>query len=196
MTKLLFEKSKDGVSIPSGYFHKKAKQTDLVSVTFASSQLLISQKLKEMIFASKHYGVEFFQTELIGLSGLPFEYWFVNPYESPLDMLDYSKSEFNYFDGRGKNVISNASIENKNELEKAILENRRSAIENPYPNHRPLKISVLEFKNTPVTSYDFFPIWGTLNRGIAFFVSQRLKGQIELAQCTGITFTDPNQVYP
>lgn len=196
MTKLLFEKSGNKVSIPCGYFHEKAKQTDLVSVTFASSQLLISQKLKDILLSSNHYGVEFFQTEMIGKSGLSFEYWFVNPYASPLELLDYSKSEFKYYDGRLKNVINVASIDNEATLQKVISENRRSAIENPYPNHHPFKISQIAFKDSPGTSVDFFPVWGTLHRGISFFVSQRLRDQIELAHCTGIKFTAPNEIYP
>ncbi|QEC43589.1 imm11 family protein [Pseudobacter ginsenosidimutans] len=196
MTKLLFEKSREGVSVPSGYFHEKAKQTDLVSVTFASSQLLISQKLKEIIVASNHFGIEFFQTELIGKSGLSFEYWFVNPYNSQLEMLDFSKSEFKYYDGWLKKVISVASIENEVALEKAFMENRRSAIDNPYPNHHPLKICKIVFKSSSPFTYDLFPVWGTIYRGIAFFVSQRLREQIEQANCTGIMFTDPNQAYP
>jgi hypothetical protein len=32
--------------------------------------------------------------------------------------------------------------------------------------------------------------------GVGFFVSEKLKNEIENAGCTGMVFTSPNDVYP
>ena len=56
-----------------------------------------------------------------------------------------------------------------------------------------LIISKLIFDATNVV--DFFVV-KYITGGVGFFVSERLKKEIETEHCTGIVFTEPNERYP
>ena len=62
---IYLRKIDDNTVIPKGHLQKKAKLTDLMSVGFASRNLFVSDKLREIIEAYPNEGIQFAETEII-----------------------------------------------------------------------------------------------------------------------------------
>jgi hypothetical protein len=75
------------------------------------------------------------------------------------------------------------------------LQNQKDAISVGYPKHRPLVIKKISFK-VDGKICDFFSIAGMIYGGYGFFVSGKVKDEIQNTGCTGIVFKEPNEKYP
>ena len=184
---LQFEKASDDTQLPKGILAAKAKKTDLISATFIgfSSKLFISKKLFEILHNSKFQGVQFLKTALIIQNKGEEEYYIVNPYELHYEYLDFNSSLFNYYPSSFSPVEKQVYFNNVSELItgfKQLVTGQIIRIETP-----------VFIQDCDV---DFFPLNWVNDGFTGYFVSERLKDEIETAGCTGIVFTNPGERYP
>jgi hypothetical protein len=190
LSALLFEKATAETQVPRGRLDKKAKLTDLLSASFSglSGRLVVSKRFKEILEGFSSEGVEFLKSSVLTSKGKTEDYWIVNPFQSGYNFLDFHDSEFSNMDGMGRNIIKNVNFASADDFILAYLENRKSAISNPFPNHRPLMITKIVIK--PTNDRDFFSIAPIKPSGIGFFVSEVLKRKIEDEKISGIEFIE------
>lgn len=193
---LNFAKADESTLWPIPQLSKKAKKTDLLSVSFMSlsGKLLISSKLHNIISKSKTTGIQFVKTELIIKVGKIEEYWILNPFQSDLSFIDCANSHFGFMDSLGRNILEEIQFSSAKDFIEAYKDSQISAIKNPYPNHRPLVINKIAIHEN--LGIDFFSVMPLIYGGIGFFVSEKLRDEIESVGCTGVVFKDPNQHYP
>lgn len=189
---LLFSKAGEKTEIPYGRLQSKAKYTDLMGASFIGKPL-VSKQLKEIMEAHAVYGIEFLKSKVVGRKEER-EYWFVHPFASAYDMLDFEKSVMAICsDAFNKTPIKTLKFTTAQELELAIEEDVSAAIKTGV-THMPLVIQTAFFHDDSLT--DFFAIRGLYYGGMGYFVSEKLRLAIESAGCTGVVFTDPNQGIP
>ena len=193
---LNFAEADESTLWPKPKLCKRAKKTDLLSVSFMSlsGKLLISSKLNNILSKSKTTGVQSVKAELMVKKGKTEEYWIVNPFLSELSFIDCAYSHFGFMDSMGTNILEEIQFSSPNNFIEAYRDNQKSAIKNPYPNHRPLVINKIAFHEN--LEIDFFSVMPLIYGGIGFFVSEKLRDEIESAGCTGIVFKEPNEHYP
>ena len=186
-----FQKSDEDVEVPTASIHKKAKMTDFMWADFLSLQRVVSKKLNDILANHIYDGVEFIQTSLSSkLGDLPF--WIINPFAPAFHMLDMQKSKFALVDMISMVPVKDEYFSTAAELKVAFDEELNKALTKGR-NHKPLIITHLEFRRD--VNLDFFFIRGTVTDALGYFVSERLKYEIEEAECTGIIFTDINAHY-
>lgn len=170
----------------------KAKKTDLISVSYMglSSKLLISNKLYIILNSINSKGIQFINSKLIFKKQIEENYWIVNPHISDFSFLDIKNCNFVYTDAMGKIEISDENFDSIEDYIKVYLKNKQDAISIPYPNFHPLFFKKVAIKND--TSIEFFALSG-VSGGIGFYVSERLKEDIEAAGFTGIVFKHLNE---
>lgn len=188
---LAFEKAKPTTEVPKGVLSKKAKLTDLLSVSFLSGQLFISNKLENIFQEYSKEGIEFIATSLIIDKKVNPNFFIVNPFLSNCSYLDVASCSFVYTDAFGKNELESVKFDSTDSFIRAFLQNRKDAVDIGYPNHKPLMFKKIAFKKD--CSIDFFSVPAVSNGYIGYFVSSSLKNQIERAGCNGIIFEEPNE---
>ena len=193
---LNFSKANQNTLWPISKLSGKAKKTDLISHSFMglSNKLIVSIKLYTIFSVMKTEGIQFIKSTLVLRKDKEEDYWIANPFLSEYTLLDIANCEFIYTDAMGKDEMGKIKFDSSISFIQAYLQNQKDAVSIGYPNHKPLIIKQIAFKNE--SNCDFFSVDGVRYGGIGFFVSQKLKDQIEAAGCTGIIFTDPNEKYP
>ena len=191
---LSFSKANSFTEIPKGTLNKKAHLSDLMSVSFFSGQLFISHKFYNILKIPPGKGVEFLKTSLIKGHEEFKDYWIVNPYLTDYSFIDCSKCEFVFTDSMGKIEFERVVFDSSKDFIEAHLRNREEAPIIGYPKFRPLVIKRIAFKDD--SEFDFFSVLGVKPSGIGYYVSERLKKEIEKQGCTGIVFKEPNEIYP
>lgn len=172
------------VVTPKPILEKKAKRTDLVSTGFGGGvRLTISNKLKKILDKPQHPGIQFFLTSIIeGDIEIP-DYWITNPFAFDYDSIDFEKSSFSI---RGLGGVKISEIKVKDLTHFLSLISTLIA---------PEGIFIDTLYITPETKKDLLIVrW--VYGGIGYYVSERLKKEIEDAGCTGIVFTKPEEQYP
>lgn len=161
--------------------HKKSKQTDLiqcVSMGF-SRKLLISGKLKTILERNRKDGMQFFKSPIIQNNILVEDYWILNFYKFNNDYIDFLNSKILLEEITSESINSlYLSINSLKDYELKIVEVRGKKSCN-------LKIEKLVISKDKINN-DFFMIRYSFS-GI-YFVSEKLKKEIEDAGCTGIEF--------
>nr|WP_314839376.1 DUF1629 domain-containing protein [uncultured Flavobacterium sp.] len=158
--------------------HKKSKQTDLINVNGAmgfSGKLLISGKLKTILENNRKSGMQFFKAPIIQNDILINDYWLLNMYEFSNEFVDFNKSTI-YYRKYNPNEIEDFNIIHKKSLEDF---NGQIKINTMFDEFYLYSISI-----KPNIIDDFFQ----LNFTQKYVVSEKLKKEIEDADCTGIEF--------
>lgn len=167
---------------PIAILHKKAKVTDLVSNVNAGSgyQLLISDKLKNILHKSRTDGLQFFKSSIVKEDITHTNYWSLNMYETNNNFIDFQKTTIRYriYDPNKINDLEFTSVADCEAYEKWL------STKNMFDEVTLHKVYIKE----GVTE-DFFMI----KFSVKFVVSERLKKEIEDAGCTGIEF-QPTQL--
>jgi hypothetical protein len=187
------EKATSNTEIPKGMLHKRAKLTDFLSVSFLSGSLFLSERLKNIITKYSSQGVQFLNTSIVVREKEDTSFYILYPHQSDYSFLDIEKTEFVFKDIMLKEILNKVEFKSVNEYLLALNENKKDAIRIGFPSFKPLiinKIAIIE--NCDI---DFFSI-ERVQGGIGYFVSEKLKVQIEEADCTGIVFTQLNEKYP
>ncbi len=189
--KLAFSEANDKTLWPVPKLHGKAKKSDLISISSMSLSvtLFISIKLYNILSNVQFKGVQFIKSKLITKTGQD-EYWIVNPFLSDYSFIDVKKSEFVYTDRMGKQEFETIVFESVDSFIKAYQQNQIDAVQKGFNDHHPLIIKQIAIKED--CAIDFFSISG-VNGGIGYFVSEKLKNEIEFNGCTGIVFKQINE---
>lgn len=172
------------VVFPIMILRKKAKKTDLISVSYLgySSRLLISNKLKYILEKYQNENIQFFKTSIVYKDVKDYDYWVVHPYKTENYLIDFEKSIIT----EGESLILNRKklvINNYDDFIKIVQENNTGEVKHYIID----KVSILDG-----IKKDFFII-NFVSGGIGYYVSAKLKQEIENAGCTGIAFELINQ---
>lgn len=177
-----FEKVDFEPIIANAILHPKSKQTDLIDANSAmgfSNKLLISGKLKTILEKNRKNGMQFFKSPIIQNNLLAEDYWILNMYEFNNDYVDFLNSKILLEEITSENINSlYLSINSLEDYEMKIEEIRGKKGCN-------LRIEKLVLSTDKINN-DFFMIRHSFS-GI-YFVSEKLKQEIENAGCTGVEF--------
>lgn len=165
------------VITPTPVIEPRAKLTDLLSGSAVGNgmQLMISEKLKDLISKENHPGIQFFPMQVIYKKKVLNNYWLSNPFAFDFDAIDYETSIFEVR-RYGITPIKEVSVDN----EKTFF-NMKEALQEP----EALTIKKLAIKKKSQNLLLFIHVDG----GIQYCVSEKLKMEIEAAGCTGIAFS-------
>lgn len=173
--------------IANAILHPKSKKTDLINTNSAmgfSNKLLISGKLKKILLDNRNSGMQFFRAPIIQNNRFEDDYWILNMYLFNNEYIDFAKSmvihEKKAEDYRisFKTIKEQIYCDNFEDFETTRLAIWSSKEESIY-----IETLVLYLENI---KEDFFTIRYVF--GKLFFVSEKLKKEIEDAGCTGIEF--------
>lgn len=179
LNNVYFEKIDFTPITPVLILHKKAKITDLISNVNGGSgtHLVMSEKLKNIIEKYRKEGLQFFKTSIIKDKMEIDNYFSLNMYIGNNGFIDFSKStiKFRRYDPK---IIKSPEIIKVNSLIEfnELLENRNMFDE----------VSINNIFLNDKVDEDFFMLRNVF--GSLFFVSEKLKQEIEDAGCTGIEF--------
>lgn len=157
---------------------EKSNLTDLIQVASIgfNATLVISDKLKKVLKGHGKDGFQYFPLEVFHKGISYTDYWLLHPTKVSMEMVDFEKSEV-WMMEHTFNQVEQLSIKT---VEEYNTEKRR--IENMgYPYS--IRLTELTLKG----GGDFFVI-SNIEGGYKFFVSEKLKQEIEAANCTGIEF--------
>lgn len=156
--------------------YPNSKLTDLIYIwhTGFSFTKLVSGKLKSFLDKSRSTGLQFIQCNIIHNGSECMDYFLMNIYEMNNELIDFSKStifskKYDPNKTENGNVIKVSSML---EFDKLIKE--KNVFDELYLNN-------IYFQES---SLDFFLI----KNPIKYIVSEKLKKEIEDADCTGIEF--------
>jgi len=175
----VFDKINTNPILANAILFSTAKQTDLLDISGSigfSSGFLLSNKLKEIFDRFNMYGVQFFDTYIIQKKE-KYDYWQAKIYDFPFQYIDFKKTSF---------ILEDRDID-RNVFKKEIMFNTFNDFsdfinEIAYP--KMIFFNVISF--TPNIDLDYFSLRFTdAHKGI---VSERLKNEIEIQNCTGIEF--------
>lgn len=182
------------VLLPTPIVWKTTKMTDLLSggLVGLSRKLLVSKKLAMILQEEQPYGMQFFEVNVLKEKNENFQFLLIHPYDFYFQIIDFEKSEIGYYslsvfdrEPKKETVIRNAKdmLDEISKFEKSITNGNYD-----FYNLHIEKISFLTDIST-----DFFSL-SNVSGGVGFYVSERLKNKIEAAGCTGIIFTEPNEI--
>lgn len=166
------------VSIPVLY--KKSKLTDLIEqVSTIPYNLLVSSKLKAIIKVYCDKNVQFFKS-CVFRDGTEYpNYWYMNVYVNSNEYIDYRNSSVIHRKKKTGEYGTIPLILNFDN-ESSFLSQKNIAI----ANIEAFYIEKLQLTNV---KEDFFML-RDVEGGAGFFVSEKLRKEIEDAGCTGIEF--------
>jgi hypothetical protein len=173
------------IIIPKPILEKKAKLTDLISGSSvgSSTHLIISKKLKDILASAQHDGLQFFPTAVIYKGDEIADYWLTHPHGFDYQYIDFKKSVFS-IRGLGGVKVRNIEITDLSHFNATI---QSSA----WPEG--IQIEYL-FLKAGITQDLVLIRW--VWEVIGYYVSEKLKKEIEDAGCTGIVFTKPEVRFP
>jgi len=174
----------DDVVLPIPKIKAKANLTDIMSVFFTGSgrRLTISNRLKEILEKSSHGNIQFIPLTIYYKKKYLTNYWLTN-------ILSFdNENTINY---RQSLISIGDPISNQNPLIsiKDYKEFKKNEIKLEWPNI--LFIERLVFKSK--VDLNFCAI-ERVSAGVGYFVSEKLKAEIESAGCTGIEFHPIEQI--
>lgn len=189
------KKAPPNVEVPAAKLYKSAKVTDLISASAVglSLNLLVSQQLAEILRNAKTADMQFFDTGVLERNGIEHKYSIVHSYGSGGRVLDFEKSTIAYVKQLGLHDIVQASeLSTKEEFEEEIVK-FNSYIETTEVLEKFLSVeNVMFVENSDI---DFFGV-RFVSGGTGYYVSERLKSEIEYYEFTGMVFIEPNAQYP
>jgi hypothetical protein len=167
------------IILPIPVIHQKAKLTDLISTVTIGFRLVISEKLKNILVkyvSSKE--IEFIPFVIVNNNNELY-YWLVNPINFKMDAVNYPVSEIwkTKFGYKKLERVENISDEKIFVEKNKLLRDSESYLS--------LKIGKVQFKDN--ITKDFFSL-NFVDGAIGYYISEKLKNEIEEAGCTGIAF--------
>lgn len=164
---------------PTAVLAKRAKLTDLLSGATGGHtwQLIVSDKLKQILQRQNNPGIQFLSTIVIYKNVELTSYWLVNPFCYDMDAVNFRESNI-YLTGSGGAKIKQVQISNRKQFEEM-----QDSLE------LPLRLSITNLViNADVTESLILIKWVRKTGGLCYCVSEGLKMEIEDAGCTGIDF--------
>lgn len=173
----------ENIVCPKPILEKSAKLTDLITYPGIGGNLLISNKLKEILYACKHPGIQYFPTSVIVNGIEKTDYWIGNPYQFDYDCIDLSKTSI---------IIKNFETQSS---EIKILSKKDELVALIEASRFPILVTLDPLYLIESCKTDLI-LMRNVNSAVGFYVSEKIKLQIEEAGCTGIVFTKPEEKYP
>jgi hypothetical protein len=168
----------NNVSIPEPILLKKAKLTDAISSVVTGGNLIISNKLKQILSSTNNDCIQFIQVNIF-YNEKKIPYWMVNPCCFGFENIDFINSEI-WLTDAGITDVSKLSLLNINEFNEKCKELKP-----------PMSLQFKKLAFLRNTQDDFFVIrYAVSGYG---YVSEKLKNEIEQAGCTGIRFMGINE---
>ncbi len=181
--------------IPKGQLHKRAKLTDLMSVSFGAGDLYLSNKLRAIIESFPTIGVQFADTEIITKTGQYLKANIIHPYNTNHSFLEVPQCEFRVSNIMGDiiyEVLKFKTITDFIDKKNALIKSNK--MYQDINLQKSISISKAVIKEN--VNYGIFSIFDITYGGFGFFVSQQLKDEILNSKCTGIIFREVNERYP
>ena len=179
---LLYKKIEDidSVIVVKPILVRRAKLSDMISGSSNGTggiQLMISDKLKKILESGEGDNIQFFPMSLIYKNIELKNYWLSNPHHFSQEYIDYGKSDCqfrNSLDSKKNRLIDINTQEEFEIMMKKLV----------WPEW--LSISRLVMCRGQRDLLVLQRVYG----GVGYYVSERLKYEIEEAQCTGIEFEE------
>lgn len=147
-----------------------------------SKKLITSNKLKSIFKKYRKTGMQFFNINILKNKEIFTDYWLLNMYEFSQEFIDFKRCKIIYCK---KDDDFDITFSAKNlEIKVNSLKEFNNYIEKAKERLETITIEKLELINV---NQDFF-ILKYVNGGIGYFVSEKIKQDIEDAGCTGIEF--------
>lgn len=169
----------ENVCIPEPVLHPDAVLTDLVSSVVTGTRLIISDKLKSLLESHIVAGECEFLHVPVTYIDKDYSYWMLNPIVFRMELINYSASEI-WLTEFGFSKLNRINIKDYSAFAEWI-----SILESP----RGISITKLGFLAD--TKQDFIQL-RYVTGGIGYYVSEKLKMEIEKAKCTGLRFVTTN----
>ncbi len=165
-----------------GKLHKKAKLTNLLSAVPMgfSSKLLINSKLKEILASRNNENYQIFNNPILVDNVVNTNYWLLNPTNFNYENINFKESEIYLL----KDLFTKVEILEIKSPQDLINEQKRiDKLGYPFQLH----IEKLVFDDRKTED---FVIIDNTHGGIGYFVSERLKKDIEDKGISGIKFDE------
>jgi len=165
--------------------HPKSKLTDLIDAGGVGFTLkpLVSKKLKHILENSIKKGLQFFKSPLIFKENLVNDYFVLNMYENKNNLIDIKNSKIKY-DKKADDYKFTFRTETKY-LSFDNYEDFNDALNKALSNNEFFYIEKIELKQN--IQENFFML-KNVEGGVQYIASEKLKKEIEDANCTGIEF--------
>ncbi|MDP5201331.1 imm11 family protein [Flavobacterium sp. DG2-3] len=165
--------------------HTKSKVTDLIDAGGVGFTLkpLVSQKFKNILENSKEKGLQFFKSPIIFKENLIDDYFVLNMYQNENNLIDIKNSKIRY-----DKKSDDYKFTFKTETEHLFFDNYEifsEALHKALDNNELFYIEKIKLKEN--IQEDFFML-KNVEGGLKYVVSEKLKKEIEDAECTGIEF--------
>lgn len=167
------------IEVPEFVLNGRANQTDLISASFVSFKLVISNMLKDLIDANHYEGIQFFKTALHCRDGTIMNYWILNPFGFMNEYIDFSQSIIKCRPPQPESISF---------LKVADRDGYNCLYENGKKERRIYIIDEPKLYTDKINE-EFFLLEGVAG-GIGYYVSETLKNEITEAGCTGIAFSE------
>jgi len=169
----------------------KSKLLDLIqSGGPISSKLILSGSLKYFLEKHRNSGMQFFQMGIIH-KGIRYEdYWILNMYECNQEYINFKESLIIYDKKAIDFKVSYMS--ERTEVKISNMEEFDSLCNKARKNMEVVTIEKLKLKNN--ITVGFFALH-SVRGGVGYFVSEKVKHEIEDAGCTGIEFQPAEMSY-
>jgi len=162
------------VICPEPILAKHAIRSDLLSAAVISNRLLISDRLKQVLEKYGKDGFQYFPTNVID-GGKKYPYYVLQAYRFRLDYVDFPRSEI-ILEGIGSKQLESLNIQSAEEFSGKAAATRL-----------PERLRIIRPALVPDIDDDFFALH-PVTAGIGFYVSGKVKQEIETMGLTGISF--------
>ncbi len=148
-----------------------------------SSKLVVSNKLKLILEKSRKRGMQFFNINILKKNEIFSNYWILNMYELNQEFINFKQSKIIY-EKKDDDFNQTYSIKNI-ELEISDYDEFNLFIEKAKDKLEVVTIEEVAIKD--IVDEDFFAL-KYVSGGLGYYVSEKLKEEIEESGCTGIEF--------
>ncbi len=147
-----------------------------------STKLIISGKLKSILEDYRKTGMQFFNINILRKNEIFNDYWILNMYEFNQEFIDFGNCKIIY---RKKDDDFDVTFSAKNiEIEANNIKEFNEYIGKAKEKLETITVEKLVLNNVNESYF----ILKNVNGGIGYYVSEKLKQEIEDAGCTGIEF--------
>lgn len=166
------------VQTPTAILTKKAKLTDVIggSSTAIVGQLIISNRLKVILEGVNDAKVQFFPLSVIEKEITHTNYWLICAYDTDMEFINYAQSRIELV-GLGSQKIKDVLIKDYKHFDALMKEIKL-----------PQRLSITKVSLIDECNKDLL-VLSWVEGGIGFYVSKKIKSEIENSGCTGIQFS-------
>ncbi|WP_017498178.1 imm11 family protein [Flavobacterium sp. WG21] len=180
-----FEKIDFEPIMANAVLHPKSKHTDLIDITGMGFTLkpLVSSKLKNILENNRKTGLQFFKSPVYHQEKIIQDYYILNMYENNNNLIEIKKCRVQYH--KKSDDYESTYNTNTEYLTFENFESFSSFLNIAIRNNEFFFIDKLFLKDE--INEDFFMLQN-VQGSVKYVVSEKLKKEIEEANCTGIEF--------